>query len=119
MMGISKIAPSKEYITFEVHAWYKRPFEHVCTGCFELIIQFQKAEDRTCDQCDQHGLPTLAYKLYPSMKALPIRYHNIPDVEAYVFPVTRMSDGKFIPVDNFETVMHFVAELSRYRNIVN
>jgi hypothetical protein len=35
------------------------------------------------------------------------------------FPVTRISDGKSIPIDNFETVMHFVAELRRYRNIVN
>jgi hypothetical protein len=74
-----------------------------------------KGRGPTCDLCDQHGLPKLAYKL----KALPIRYHNIPDVEAYVFPVTRIADGKSIPVDNFETVMHFVAKLSRYRNIVN
>jgi hypothetical protein len=42
MMGISEIASSKEYIPLKVHAWYQKPFEHVCSNYFKVTTNLQK-----------------------------------------------------------------------------
>ena len=113
MLGISEISSSDIYIPFKVHPWYRKTLEHVCSNCFKVIHNFACTETRTCEQCNSNGLPTLTRKLYPSMETLPSRYREIPDVEAYIFPVTRMSSGSSIPADYFDNLMEFVADLSR------
>ncbi|EFX75084.1 hypothetical protein DAPPUDRAFT_323733 [Daphnia pulex] len=91
MMGLSEIATSDKYLPFKIHE------------CYHL-----------CDQCQAKGMPTLARKLYPSIATLPSKYKTIPDVEAYIFPITRKSDGKAVHEGYFQEVMEFVADLSSH-----
>ncbi len=101
MMGISEIASSETYIPLKIHQWSRKHFEHSCFRCYNVISNFKNFDDKTSQQCHNDGMPTRTIKLYPSIASLPSKYYNISDVEAYIFPVTRSSDGRSIPVDYF------------------
>jgi hypothetical protein len=59
-------------------------------------------------------MPTTTRKLYPSIATLPSKYKTIPDVEAYIFPVTRKYDGDSVPIGYFQESMNLLQSLAGF-----
>lgn len=116
MIGILMVANSKKVIPFIEDTWYLEESDLLCSVCLRPALRFFCTKTRKCDSCARQNFRRLLDKIhYPTMLD---NFHGRmltipPGMDAFVFPVNRMSSSRPCPIQYFYKLDKFLKKCVR------